>query len=49
MWALDEYKGGNLKKLNTAFSIPTRKIFLAVNNKYPISPLCRKFIHLVRG
>lgn len=47
MWALDEYKSGNLRKLNTAFSIPTRKIFLAINNKYPISPLCRKFIQLI--
>lgn len=47
MWTLDEYKGGNLRRLNTAFSIPTRKVFLATNDKYPISPLCRKFIQLV--
>lgn len=47
-WTLVQYKSSNLKKLETAFSIPKRKIFLAINNKYPISPLCHQFINLIQ-
>ena len=34
----------NLRKLNTSFSIPARKIFLAFRTRRLLSPACRNFI-----
>ena len=34
----------NLRKLNTSFSIPARKIFLAFGDRHSLSPACRNFI-----
>ena len=37
-----------LRELNTAFTIPTRKVFLAVNETKLLTPLCRRFIELIK-
>ncbi len=48
-WVLKVGAGSEtLHILNTEMSIPTRKMFLAINKKYPISPVCQKFIDLVK-
>ncbi len=36
-----------LRELNTNFSIPPRKIFLAYNNKSLLTPICREFLNAV--
>lgn len=48
-WVLKVGAGSEtLHILNTEASIPTRKMFLAINKKYPISPVCHKFIDMVK-
>jgi len=36
-----------LRELNTAFSIPPRRIFLASNDRRSLSPICRKLLDVI--
>ena len=38
----------DLRELKTSFSISPRHIFLAVNHKYPMSPICQMFVRLIQ-
>ncbi len=47
-WVLQaSARAGELRQLNTTFSIPARMVFLASASRHQLSPACRNFIDIV--
>ena len=47
-WCMRQSRAAaDLRELNTSFSIPTRKVFLASNERRTLSPICRKFVDVI--